>query len=91
MLHHCAALHGASLGRGERSGWLSGFYPVSGSSSHGARRIFLLAAFTFRDFLAIHTYIAGCFDAYAHLRAVHRHYRDFHVVSDAESLTGSSS
>jgi hypothetical protein len=50
-----------------------------------------LALFAFRDFLPVYCYITGRLDADAHLRTVHRHHGYFHIIADAQSLTGATS
>jgi hypothetical protein len=55
-----------------------------------SRRI-SFALFAFRDFFPIDGDIAGRLDADAHLRTVHRHHGHFHIIANAQSLTGAAS
>src|ERR1700722_3614796 len=50
-----------------------------------------LALLAFRDFLAVHRYVTGRLDADAHLRTVHRHHGHFHIIANAQGLTGATS
>jgi hypothetical protein len=54
------------------------------------RRRSPFALFAFRDFLAIDSDIAGCLDADANLRTVHRHHGHFDIIADAQTFTGAA-
>jgi hypothetical protein len=56
-----------------------------------ARSGFALALFAFRDFFPIDGDIARRLDTDAHLRTVHRHHGHFHIIADAQRLSGAAS
>jgi hypothetical protein len=65
--------------------------PAMSYGGASARSGLSLALLAFRDFFPIDGDIARRLDADAHLRTVHRHHGHFHIIANAQSLTGAAS